>query len=82
MLFTRNFSNKYANQLLNTGKDDSEIASKKVIRNEANATGKLIANKIAEKIIKSKDVEEIDIPTEKREPKVSGSSLAASYVQR
>lgn len=67
MLFTRNFSNKYANQLLNTGKDDSEIASKKVIRNEANATGKLIANKIAEKIIKSKDVEEIDIPTEKRE---------------
>ena len=67
MLFTRNFSNKYANQLLNTGKDDSEIASKQVIRNEANATGKLIANKIAEKIIKSKDVEEIDIPTEKRE---------------
>ena len=67
MLFTRNFSNKYANQLLNTGKDDSEIASKKVIRNEANATGKLISNKIAEKIIKSKDVEEIDIPTEKRE---------------
>ena len=67
MLFTRNFSNKYANQLLNTGRDDSEIASKKVIRNEANATGKLIANKIAEKIIKSKDVEEIDIPTEKRE---------------
>ena len=67
MLFTRNFSNKYANQLLNTGKDDSEIASKKVIRNEANATGILIANKIAEKIIKSKDVEEIDIPTEKRE---------------
>ena len=59
-----------------TGIDDAKIASKTVVQKIAEATGDLIGSKIADKISsvgkskendKTKKVEEIYIPTEKRQ---------------
>ena len=77
--FARNLSGKYGKKLLDTatktGLDATKTAFKKVVHKTAEATGVLIGNKIAEKIVKpkpvpdlnSRNVEEIVIPTEKRE---------------
>ena len=79
MSFGGNLSNKYRKQLLDTaikaGLDAAKTASKKVIHNAAEVTGKFIGNKLAEKVVKPKpwpdinswDVEETVIPPEKRE---------------
>ena len=58
-----------------TGLDAAKIASEKVVHKTAEATGELTGNKIAENIVKSKpvsdvnsrNVEEIVIPPEKRQ---------------
>ena len=50
--FARNFSNKDSKQLLDTGLDALKTASKKVVHKAAEATGKFIRNKIADKIVK------------------------------
>ena len=58
-----------------TGLDAIKAASKKVFHEAAEATGEFIGNKIADKIVKTKplsaeksrNVEEIIIPPEKRE---------------
>ena len=60
-----------------TGKDAAKTASKRVVQKTAEATGDLIGNKIADKITfigkpkeneneKTKKIEEIYIPPEKR----------------
>ena len=76
---TRNISNKYGEQLLDTatktGLDALKTASKKVVHKAAEATGEFIGNKIAGKIgkpkpvidVDSRNVEEVLIPPEKRE---------------
>ena len=66
--FTRNLSNKYGKQLLDT-------ASKKKNHKEAKTTGQFLGNKITDavakscddKIVKTKPVEETIIPPEERE---------------
>ena len=59
-----------------TGIDAAETASKRVVQKTAEAAGDLIGNKIADKITsigkpkereKAKEVEEIYIPSEKRQ---------------
>ena len=65
----KNFRIKYKKQLLDTGLDALETASKKAIHKAAEGS------KIADKIVKpkhvtdenSRNVEEIVVPTEKRE---------------
>ena len=56
MSFARNLSNKYKKTMLDTatkiGLYASKIASKKVVNKTAEAAGKLLGNKIAEKIVK------------------------------
>ena len=52
--FARNFSNQYKKQLWDTGLDALKIASEKVVRKAAEATGEFIGNKIAGKILKPK----------------------------
>ena len=53
--FTRNFVDKYGKKLMDTetktGKDTARTASKRVVKKTAEATGDLIANKIADKFI-------------------------------
>ena len=73
--FARNLSNKYKNQLLDTGVNYLKSAFKKVVQKAAEAAGGFTGNKIADKIVKPKyildenprNVEEIIIPTGKRE---------------
>ena len=78
--FAREFGNKYDKKLIDTvtkaGMDATKAASKRVVQKTAEATGELIGNKIAEKIAsidkpkekeKTKDIEEIYIPPEKRQ---------------
>ena len=78
--FARKFGNKYGKKLMNTatktGIDAAKTASKRVVQETAEATGDLIGNKIADKITsigkpkekeKTKKVEEIYIPPEKRQ---------------
>ena len=68
-------SNKYTKQLLDTGLDTSKPGSKNLVQKEAEATGGLLVNKIADavtkshndKIVKTKPAGEIFIPPEKRE---------------
>ena len=74
---TRNLSDKSGKKLLDTatktGLDAVKTASKKVVHKTAEATGELIGNKVAEKIVKpttvpdedSGNVEEIVIPPER-----------------
>ena len=71
-LLTRNISNKYKRQLLDT--DSLKTASKKVVHKAAEAIGEFIGVKIADKIVPKhvidenpRNVEEIIIPPEKRE---------------
>ena len=60
---------------MDTGIDALETASRKVVHQAAEATSEFIGNKIVDKIVKSKhitdenprNVEEIIIPSEKRE---------------
>ena len=79
--FAKKFGNKYGKNLMNTatktGIDAAKIASKRVVQKNAEATGDLIGNKIADKITcigKPKEIpktkekpEEIYIPPEKRQ---------------
>ena len=78
--FTRKVGDKYGKKLMDTatktGIDPAKTASKRVVQKTAEATGDLIGNKIADKITsvgksnekeKTKKVEEIYIPPEKRQ---------------
>ena len=78
--FAKKFANKYGKKIMDTetktGIDAAKTASKWVVQKTAEATGDLIVNKIADKIPsigkpkekeKPKEVEEIYIPTEKRQ---------------
>ena len=55
----------YGNKFLDNGIDALKATSKKVIQTPAEATGEVLGNKIADKIVKP--VEEIVIPLEKKE---------------
>ena len=63
------------NTATKTGIDAAKTASKRVVQKTAEATGDLIGNKIADKITsigkpkekKTKEIEEIYIPPEKRQ---------------
>ena len=78
--FSRKSGNKYGKKLIDTanktGIDAAKTASKIVVQKTAEATGDLIGDKIADKIIpigkpkekeKAKEIEEIYIPSEKRQ---------------
>ena len=78
--FARKFCNKYDKKLMDTatktGMDAAKTASKRVVQKTTEATGDLIGNKIADKITllgkpkekeKTGEIEEIYIPTEKRQ---------------
>ena len=75
--FARKFGDKYGKKLMNTatktGTDAAKTASKRVVQKIVEATGDLIGNKIADIITsignskeKTKKVEEIYIPPEKK----------------
>ena len=79
MSFARKYGDKYGKNLLDiatkAGIDEAKSASKRVVQKTAEATGDLIGNKIADKIMsigkskekrETKKVEEIYIPPEKR----------------
>ena len=87
--FARNLSNKYKKQLLNTGLDSSKFASKKVVHK----TGEFLGNKITDavtksnlrkldKIGKTKPVEEIIIPSEKREKNIKQIKTSIIKMER
>ena len=78
--FARKFGNKYGKKLMDTatktGIDAAKTASKRLLQNTAEGTDDLIGNKIADKITligkpkekgKTKEIEEICIPPEKRQ---------------
>ena len=78
--FARKFGDKYCKKLMNTatktGIDTAKTASKRGVQKAAEATRDLIGNKLTNKITsagkskkddKTKKVEEIYIPTEKRQ---------------
>ena len=77
--FARKSGDKYGKKLMDAAtktRIDAKTASKRVVQKTAEATGDLIGNKIADKITsagkskeddKTKKVEEIHIPTEKRQ---------------
>ena len=76
--FARRFGNKYGKKLMDTAKkvgiDAAKTASKRVVQKTAEGTGDLIGNEIGDKITslgkpkeKTKKVEEIFIPPEKRQ---------------
>ena len=73
--FARNLFNICKKQWLDTGLDALKTACKKVVHKAAEATSKFLGNKITDvvarlyddKIVKTKPVEEIYIPPEKRE---------------
>ena len=78
--FARKFGDKYGKKLIDTatktGIDVAKTASKRVVQKLPEATGDLIGNKIADKITsvgkskeddKTRKVEEIYIPPEKRQ---------------
>ena len=78
--FARKFGDKYGKKLMDTatktGIDAAKTVSKRVNQKTAGATGDLIGNKIADKITlvgnskekeKTKKVEEIYIPSKKRQ---------------
>ena len=60
MSFAINLSHKYGKHLLDTaskrGVDALKTASKKVVHKAAGATGKFTGNKIADKIVKPRDL--------------------------
>ena len=75
----KKFGNKYGNKLMDTatktGIDPAKTTSKRIVKKTAKATGDLIGNKIANKITsigklkekETKKIEEIYIPSEKRQ---------------
>ena len=78
--FARKFGNKYGKKLMDiatkTRIDAAKAAFKRVVQKTAEATGDLIGNKIADEISsigkpkekgKTKEIEEIYTPTEKRQ---------------
>ena len=78
--FATTFGNKYSKTLMHTatktGIHAVKAASKRVVQKTAEATGDLIGNKVADKITsigkpkekgKTKEIEEIYIPAEKRQ---------------
>ena len=78
--FARNFGDKCSKKLMETaikgGMDAVKTKSERVVQKTAEATGDLIGNKIADKITsigkpkekeKTKEIEEIYIPPEKRQ---------------
>ena len=78
MSFARKFGDKYGKKLMDTatktGIDAAKIASKRVVQKTAEATEDLIGNKIDERITsigkpkeKTKEIEEIYIPPERRQ---------------
>ena len=78
MSFARKFGDKYDKKLMDTatktGKNVAKIASKRVVQKAAEASRYLIGNEIADKITsvgkpkeKTKTLEEIYIPPEKRQ---------------
>ena len=76
MSSTRKFGDKLMNTATKTGIDATKTASKRIVQKTAEATGDLIGNKIADKITsvgksksddKTKKVEKIYIPPEKRQ---------------
>ena len=86
--FARKFGDKYGKKLMDTatktGIDAAKTASKRVVQLTAEATEGLIGNKIADKITlggkskkddKTKKVEEIYIPPEKRQQIIEGLKL-------
>ena len=77
--FAKKSGNKYGKKLMDTatktGIDAAKTTSKRVVQKTAEATGDLIGNKIADKITsigklkekeKTKKIEEIYVPPEKR----------------
>ena len=86
--FAKDFGNKYGKKLIDTatktGIDAAKTTSKRVVQKTAEATGDLIGNKIADEITsigkpkekqKTKEVEEIYIPPEKRQQIIDGLRL-------
>ena len=80
LLFARKCGDKYAKKFMDTaaktGMDSAKTASKRAVQKPAEATRNLIGNKIADKITsickpkgkkKTKEIEEIYIPPEKRQ---------------
>ena len=80
MSFAKTFSNKYGKKYMDTatktGIDAAKTISKRAVQKNAEATGDLIGNNIADKITsigkpkekeKAKEIEEIYIPPEKRQ---------------
>ena len=79
LTFTRNLSDKHKKNIMDTAtkieRDAAKTSSKKEVYKAAEATRELIGNKIAEKVVKlkpwcdenSQNVEEIIIPSEKRQ---------------
>ena len=78
--FARKFGNKYGKKVMDTatktGIDATKTASKRVVPKTSEATGHLIGNKIADKVTligkpkekgKTKEIEEIYIPPQKRQ---------------
>ena len=78
--FVKKFGNKYGKKLMDaatkTGIDAAKTASERVVQKTAEVTGDLIGNKTADKITsigkskekeKTKEIEEIHIPLEKRQ---------------
>ena len=74
----KKFGNTYGKKLMDTathtGIDAAKTASKRVVQRTGKATGDLIGNKIADKITsigkpkeKTKEIEKIYIPPEKRQ---------------
>ena len=93
---TRNLSNKYGKQLLDTLLNVLKTGSKKVVHRATKATGEFIGDRIADKIVKTKPLpaensrnfEEIFIPPAKREEihhrisKVLNDSTVSKFVIR
>ena len=86
--FARKSGDKYGKKLMDTatktGIDAAKTASKRIVQKIAEATGDLIGNKIADKITwigkpkekeKTKEVEEIYIPPEKRQQIIDALKL-------
>ena len=90
LLFARKFSDKYSKTLMDTatktGIDAAKTSSKRVVQKSAEATGDLFGNKIADKITslgrpkeKTKKVEEVYIPLEKRQQIIDDLKLFWKY---
>ena len=79
MSFAKKCGNKHGKELMDTatkaGIDAAKTTSKRIVQNTAEGTGDLIGNKIADKITsigktkekETKKIEEIYIPTEKKQ---------------